>query len=70
MPDIPETTPRDHDARMIAACVGVIISTVWEVEPTDRKRRARLARNAAAALIEMADMVEHPWKHMTEEPAP
>ena len=65
-----ETTASDRDARMIASCLGVIISTVWEVEPTDRKRRARLARNAAAVLTEMADMAEHPWKHMAEEPAP
>ena len=57
-----EGSPDDHDGRLIAACLGVTIKTLGECEPYDRQRRVRLARNAAAALIEMADRADDPTR--------
>lgn len=57
-----EGSPDDHDGRLIAACLGVTIKTLWDCEPFDRERRVRLARNAASALVEMADRADDPTR--------
>jgi hypothetical protein len=43
----------DHHARMLAACLGVAIRTLFEMEP-DPKQRRRIARNMSEALLEYA----------------